>query len=70
MVKRRKLIIYYTNNSIIDSLDKTVNVYYESKNNNFAILYVDSDQFDRLMRFLSKSNLITKIDVCEDIYEF
>jgi uncharacterized protein YlbG (UPF0298 family) len=70
MVKRRKLIIYYANNSIIDSLDKTVNVYYESKNNNFAILYVDSDQFDRLMRFLSKSNLITKIDVCEDIYEF
>ncbi len=70
MVKRRKLIIYYANNSIIDSLDKTVKVYYESKNNNFAILYVDSDQFDRLMRFLSKSNLITKIDVCEDIYEF
>lgn len=70
MVKRRKLIIYYANNSIIDSLDKTVNVYYESKNNNFAILYVDSDQFDRLLRFLSKSNLITKIDVCEDIYEF
>ena len=70
MVKRRKLIIYYANNSIIDSLDKTVNVYYESKNNNFAILYVDSDQFDRLMRFLSKSNLITKIDVCEDVYEF
>jgi len=70
MVKRRKLIIYYANNSIIDSLDKTVNVYYESKNNNFAILYVDSDQFDRLMRFLSKSNLITKIDVCEEIYEF
>ena len=70
MVKSRKLIIYYTNNSIIASLDKTVNVYYESKNNNFAILYVDSDQFDRLMRFLSKSNLITKIDVCEEIYEF
>jgi uncharacterized protein YlbG (UPF0298 family) len=70
MVRRRKLIVEYTNKSIIDSLDRTVNVYYESTENNYAILYVDEANFDRLNKYLSKSNLITNIDVCKDIYEF
>ena len=70
MVRRRKIIVEYTNKSIIDSLDRTVNVYYESTENNYAILYVDEANFDRLNKYLSKSNLITNIDDCKDIYEF
>ncbi|MCR5786751.1 MAG: DUF2129 domain-containing protein [Acholeplasmatales bacterium] len=72
MVKRRKLVIYYDSNIVLNQIKdiKSLNIVYASENNYFSIIYVDANQFDELFKKLSNSNLITKIDVDDTIFEF
>jgi uncharacterized protein YlbG (UPF0298 family) len=72
MVKRRKLIVYYSVENALDMVKdiKSLNIVYDSKNCNFAVIYVDLSDFDELLKKLSSNSLITKIDVEENIFEF
>jgi len=69
VVKRRKLVVYYTNSNAVEQL-RNVNIYYESKKNDFAILYVDLNNFDSVYNKLKNNQLVKDIKVDEDIFEF
>ena len=40
MIERTSIVIYYNSEDVINELDKSINVYYKSKDK-YAILYFD-----------------------------
>lgn len=61
MVERTSVVIYYSDDSVLKSLSKDINVYYQSKEN-YAILYFDRKREKEIMSKLKSNQLITSIE--------
>lgn len=60
MIQRKGIIIYFDDKEVINKLDKTiVNVYYISKQGNYAIIYCDANRYKPLCAELKNMKGIT-----------
>ncbi len=66
MVERKALIVYYNDPLIIDKLNN-VNVYYKSKKMNYAIVYVDKENYQKLYNFLSNSSMVDDLEEAPNV---
>ena len=69
MIKRNQVVIHYKQDVVLKSL-RDVHIYYTSKKYNYAIMYVNSNKADSLVKYLKSNTLVDDIILSEESYEF
>ncbi len=68
MIKRRSLVVYYKQKSVLDKL-KDVHICYTSEKNNYSIIYVDNSKFDEIVLDLKNNPLVNDVVEQEKAFE-
>jgi uncharacterized protein YlbG (UPF0298 family) len=67
MIKRTSLIVYFKSPKILKTLGKIGEIYYYTKKNKYAVIYVNEDEKDSVIEQLSSMKLIKHVE--ESLFE-
>lgn len=62
MVEREGIVIYFNNNSAYKTLKDLVHIYYYSKRFNYALVYYNKKNKDKILKSLQNNNGISHIE--------
>ncbi|MGS0973042.1 MAG: DUF2129 domain-containing protein [Candidatus Izemoplasmataceae bacterium] len=67
MIKRTSLIVYFKSPKVLKMLGKIGEIYYYTKRNKYAVIYVNHDEKDSMIEEIRKLKLVKYVE--ESIFE-
>ncbi len=67
MIKRTSLIVYFKSPKILKTLGKIGEIYYYTKKNKYAVIYVNEEEKESAIEQLSKMKLVKHVE--ESLFE-